>query len=215
MNETARRWLSIDGLITVILVANWIWFAVLLAGTMWPLLFPEADSTRPTATMVPDADGLPSDQFRIDPVQSNSPKAENPILLVLVISLTMASALVTLADLARRKGQTPLALVGLGGCTMAGLGFVGLQIYRFAEPTFASATSIHGFLLWERAEALSLNLLAGLGLLFLSALTMLVKRQGETPALVEQATVWHWHALDTFWLILVVLAWHWGVMEGL
>ena len=98
---------------------------------------------------------------------------------------------------------------------MAGLGFIAVQLYRFSEPAFMPAGGFQALLLLDSAATVSLNLLAGLGLLILSAVLMLVRRSGEVPSLGEQLAAWQWHALDTFWLVLVALAWHWGVMEAL
>ncbi len=219
MNDTLRRWLSIDGLVTLILAANWIWFAYLLAVITWPFLFPAESAHAGAGGQTSSAAGADNSsglsQFEISRADTDQRRNDNPWLLVLAVALTLSSVLMTLSDSARRRGNRMIAMIGLGGCASAGMGFVAIQIYRFAEPGFASVNSIHVFVLWERAEVLSLNLLAGLGLLILSGICMLVRTGGETPSLVEQAAAWHWHALDTFWLVLVAFAWHWGVMEGL
>jgi heme/copper-type cytochrome/quinol oxidase subunit 3 len=215
--STARRWLSIDGLVTMLLALNWGWFIYVLA-LMYPMLLPEEPQPAPSGALPTEGTASPSglQRFQIARLeQQTDHQNDSPILFVLVLILMTAAALVTLADHARRQGRIPPVLIGLGGCAAAGLGFVAIQISRFSEPAFSSVHSLDIVLLWERAEALSLNLLAGLSLLILSAIVMLVRATGETPALVEQVTAWHWHALDTFWLILVALAWHRGVMEGL
>ena len=208
-----RRWISVDGVVTVLLAVNWIWFAFILAVSVLPLLFPAEPVPEPGAQAWPPAS--PMQQFQIGHDDPNERQNDNPVLFVLVISLTLAAGLMTLADRARREGRRMLAMLAFGGCAAAGLGFVGLQVWRFAEPAFASANRIETFILWNSASSLSLSLLAGLGLLVLSTILMLVRHTGEVPSLAEQAASWHWHALDTFWLILVALAWHWGVMEGL
>lgn len=215
MNDAVRRWLSIDGLLTVLLAVNWLWFVFLLVTVTWPFLIPEtSESTWPsTIESAPSSSG-PS-PLQIQPTGAAESANDNPVLFALVLCLTTGSILVTLADGARRRGQRPMVLLCLGGCALAGLGFVAIQLYRFAEPSFISAGDFRGLLLLDSANSISLNLLAGLGLLLISTVLMLVRRSGEVPSLGEQVSAWHWHALDTFWLVLVALAWHWGVMESL
>lgn len=192
MSSATRRWLSIDGLVTLVLAANWLWFLLLLSAAI-PEMSP----------MVTDDPGAPE------------PANNNPWVFPLVFSLMAGSLSVTLACSVRRRGARMLALLGHGGCAAFGLVFIGIQVWRFAEPSLATNTGIATLLLWRFAEHLSLCLLAGLALLLLASIVALTRRRSEVPSLLEQVTAWHWHALDTFWLVLVALAWHWGVMESL
>lgn len=190
MNRTARRWFSIDGLAVMVLAAAWAWFALLMIQTIRHM------------AQVPG----PTDPTRV--------ASHNPVLILLALTLIAGSVAITAADHFRRHDRLPAALVGMGLCALAGLGFVGLQVYRFSEPAFAS-TDFHGLLLWQSADLLSIHLLIGLCLLVMSAILMLARPNTETPSLIEQATTWHWHTLDTGWLILITMAWQMGAMEAL
>lgn len=218
MTSPVRRWLSIDGLLTCVLVANWVWFAVIVFTIGSDLTqrragFGPGPKQDTAGSVTSPAVESPLAQFQIAPQPLDKDAlTNNPVLFILVVVLILASVLMTLTDQARRQGRRPLAIAGLGGCAVAGMGFVAIQTYRFLDPAFASPFNIYSVVLFDWAESLSLNLVAGLALLVLSAILMLVRQTGETPSLAEQVTTWHWHALDTFWLILVALSWHWGVM---
>lgn len=192
MNSAIRRWLSIDGLVTLMLAANWLWFLLLLSAAI-PALSP----------MVTD-----------DP-RAPGPANNNPWVFPLVFSLMAASLAATWACSLRRRGVRIPVLIGYGCSAAFGLTFIGIQVWRFSTPAFAADAGIATLLLWRFAEHLSLSLLAGLALLLLASIVALTRRGPEAPSMLEQATAWHWHALDTFWLVLVALAWHWGVMESL
>lgn len=200
MNSTLRRWLSIDGLVAVLLGVTWLWFAWILAVSAAPMLLPSDPSPSVSTAW---------------PAGQDARQNDNPVLFLLIMCLTLGSAFVTLADRARRLDRRPGVLLGLGGCAAAGMGFVAIQLDRFAGSAFNTIDRIEVVVLWNSANSLSIIMLAGLGLLVLSTVLMLVRHTGETPSLAEQVTTWHWHALDTFWLVLVALAWHLGVMEGL
>lgn len=192
MNSAVRRWVSIDGLVTLLLAANWIWFLLLFSVAI-PTLFPDA----PTE---PDAIGAKQGSLSVFP---------------LMLALLAASATATWACHMRRQGCRIPVLLGYGGCAAFGLIFIAIQVHRFSEPALDVDPGLNAVLLWHFAEHLSLSLLAGLALLLLASLVAVTRRGAEAPSLVEQATAWHWHALDTFWLVLVALAWHWGAMESL
>lgn len=127
--------------------------------------------------------------------------------------LWLASVSATFAHQAMSRGRRRVIVLFHCGAIVSALAFVGAQLsrpVRFGTVDMSPLSS--QFFIFAGEHAMSL--IFGMALLGVSAIVALTRGTGEvSPA--SEAAIWHWHAVDSAWLSLMVFGFSHNLLKGL